>query len=108
MAVMSILSKLFRRAPEGCEHSDLIREISPTSPDACPQCVEMGDTWVHLRVCLVCGQVGCCDNSKNTHATKHYKESGHPVIQSYQPDEGWRYCYVDDASLPDAEPFRQS
>jgi uncharacterized UBP type Zn finger protein len=61
---------------------------------------------VNLRVCLVCGQVGCCDNSKNTHATKHYHESGHPVIQSYQPGETWRYCYIDAAALPDADPFR--
>jgi CPA2 family monovalent cation:H+ antiporter-2 len=106
MTVLSLVSKLFGRTPEECEHSDLIADVTPSSPDSCLQCVAMGDTWVNLRVCLVCGQVGCCDNSKNTHATKHYHESGHPVIQSYQPGEAWRYCYVDDASLPDAKPFR--
>jgi len=54
------------------------------------------------RICLVCGQVGCCDASKNTHATKHHKETGHAVIQSYQPGESWRYCYVDHVMLPEA------
>jgi len=63
----------------------------------------MGDTWVNLRLCLTCGQVGCCDNSKNKHATAHHKETGHPVIQSYQPGEAWRYCYVHDQSLTDAD-----
>ena len=106
MTLMSIFSRFFRRTPEACEHADLIKEISPTSPDACPQCVEMGDTWVNLRVCLECGHVGCCDASKNTHATKHHHATGHPVIQSYQPGETWRWCYVDEQSLPDAAPFR--
>lgn len=89
-----------------CPHLASLRPVSPSSPDACNQCTAMGDTWVNLRICLVCGQVGCCDNSKNKHATKHFHESGHPVIQSYQPGEGWRYCYADEAKLPDAPSLR--
>lgn len=55
----------------------------------------MGDTWVHLRLCLTCGQVGCCESSKNTHARKHSHASGHPIVQSFEPGETWRWCYPD-------------
>ena len=103
---MGLFRRFFGKGPIACEHVELIRDVSPSSPDSCHQCVEMGDTWVNLRVCLICGNVGCCDNSKNTHATKHFHTTGHPVIQSYQPGEGWRYCYVDDAMLPEAPSLR--
>ena len=93
-----------RRFP--CTHLDRIRAVTPSSPDACNACVARGDTWVHLRICLICGHVGCCDNSKNRHATKHFHESGHALIQSYEPGEGWRYCFLDDVILPEVEPFR--
>ncbi len=89
-----------------CDHADQIQDVTPSSPDSCNECVEMGDRWVNLRICLICGHVGCCDNSKNKHATAHFRETGHPIIQSYQPGEGWRFCYADDAALPDAKPFR--
>jgi uncharacterized UBP type Zn finger protein len=56
----------------------------------------MGDTWVHLRLCLTCGQVGCCDSSKNKHATKHYHQTTHPIIRSFEPGETWRWCYPDE------------
>jgi len=56
----------------------------------------MGDSWVHLRLCLKCGHVGCCDDSKNKHAMKHYRTTTHPVIRSFEPGEEWRYCYPDD------------
>jgi len=56
-----------------------------------------GDTWVHLRLCEQCGHVGCCDDSKNKHATKHFRATQHPVIRSFQPDENWKWCYVDEA-----------
>ena len=56
----------------------------------------MGDTWVHLRVCQECGHVGCCDQSKNKHATAHYHSTAHPIIRSFEPGEGWYYCYLDD------------
>lgn len=55
----------------------------------------MGDTWVHLRLCLTCGQVGCCESSKNTHALKHSRASSHPIVESFEPGENWRWCYSD-------------
>jgi uncharacterized UBP type Zn finger protein len=61
----------------------------------------MGDTWVHLRACLSCGTVGCCDQSKNRHATKHYHDTGHPLIQSIGSDDRWIYCYVDEVMMDD-------
>ena len=69
-------------------------EAAPLS-DVCEQCVESGDTWVHLRSCLVCGQVGCCDNSKNRHARKHWEGTGHALVRSIEPDETWKYCFPD-------------
>jgi uncharacterized UBP type Zn finger protein len=89
-----------------CPHIDQIKDATPSSSDSCNKCVEMGDTWVNLRICLGCGHVGCCDNSKNKHATAHFKETQHPLIQSYQPGEGWVYCYVDEAGLQDRDPLR--
>jgi len=63
--------------------------------DGCEECLKTGDTWVHLRVCLTCGHVGCCDDSKNRHATKHFHATNHPVIRSKEPGETWGWCYVD-------------
>jgi len=65
----------------------------------CPECVALGDTWVHLRICMLCGHVGCCDNSKNKHATAHFKASGHPIIKSIEPGEDWAWCYLDNTYL---------
>jgi CPA2 family monovalent cation:H+ antiporter-2 len=86
-----------------CAHMDALEPVEPSSLDSCLTCVEMGDTWFHLRLCLTCGHVGCCDNSKNKHASKHAADTGHPIIQSYQPREKWRYCYPHDRKLPDAD-----
>ena len=61
----------------------------------CQECLAMGDTWVHLRLCLHCGHVGCCDDSKNRHASRHYAATGHPVIRSLEPGESWMWCYED-------------
>lgn len=78
-----------------CDHlNDL--NIIPAKEYQCKKCVEMGDIWVHLRVCQTCGEIHCCDSSKNKHATKHFHETGHPVIISAEPGEQWAYCYVDD------------
>lgn len=77
-----------------CAHFDRI-QITETDTDVCPQCVESGDDWVHLRMCLTCGAVGCCDDSVNKHATAHFEETGHPLIRSIEPHEDWRYCYLD-------------
>ena len=78
-----------------CTHLDQIQDLT-THVHGCEECLKMGDRWVHLRVCLICGHVGCCDNSKNKHATKHFHDTGHPIIQSFQPGEQWMWCYVDE------------
>ena len=90
-----------------CTHLSTIAEVTPSSPDSCPECEALGDRWVHLRICLVCGHVGCCDNSKNRHARAHFHATGHAVIQSYERREAWRYCFADDLMLPDGKPFRR-
>ena len=82
-------------APHVCPHVKQIRPVTPTS-DGCEECLTIGDQWVHLRLCLTCGHVGCCDSSKNQHATKHFHATGHPVIKSAEPGESWVWCYVDE------------
>lgn len=77
-----------------CSHLSQIQDVSP-SAEGCEDCLKIGDSWVHLRMCLICGHVGCCDNSKNRHATAHYRETGHPLIISLEPNEEWMWCYVD-------------
>lgn len=81
-----------------CAHVDGIADVEPGSL-GCEECLRTGDTWVHLRVCLSCGQVGCCDSSKNHHATRHFWATGHAVVRSLQPGETWRWCYVDERSV---------
>jgi uncharacterized UBP type Zn finger protein len=81
-----------------CTHLDQIRNVTPGA-DGCEECLAMGDTWVHLRICMTCGHVGCCDVSKNKHATKHFHETGHPIIKSFQPGEDWGWCYIDEMYL---------
>ena len=78
-----------------CVHVSKIREVTP-SADGCEDCLKIGDTWVHLRLCRTCGHVGCCDSSKNKHATKHFRDVHHPIVQSLEPGEGWLWCYVDE------------
>lgn len=78
-----------------CEHVQQIKTRTPNT-NGCEECLKMGDRWVHLRVCLICGHVGCCDSSKNKHATKHFHETGHPMVMSLEPGEVWGYCYADD------------
>lgn len=79
-----------------CQHLSQIREVTP-SAEGCEDCLRLGETWVHLRLCEFCGHVGCCDSSPNKHATKHFHQTGHPIIKSFEPGEEWGYCYVDDA-----------
>jgi adenylate cyclase len=71
------------------------QNIEAKTPDGCEECLQMGSDWVHLRLCLSCGHVGCCDNSPNKHATKHFKSTKHPIIRSFEPGETWEWCYVD-------------
>ena len=78
-----------------CTHLEQIRTAIPRS-GGCEECLRTGDDWVHLRLCLTCGHVGCCDDSKNKHATAHFHSAGHPVIESLEPGENWRWCYVDE------------
>jgi uncharacterized UBP type Zn finger protein len=83
----------------GCEHLVGAATVgeAPTVADGCPDCLAIGSSdWVHLRVCLGCGHVGCCDSSPHRHATAHWRDTGHPVIRSIQPGESWRWCYVDE------------
>ncbi len=84
-----------------CKHLDQVK-ITTTDKHVCEECVKTGDTWVHLRMCMSCGKVGCCDSSKNKHATRHFKESGHPVMRSVQPGENWVWCYVDEVMAGEA------
>ena len=89
--------------PTECTHTDQIKVTKPKT-HVCEECVKMGDTWVHLRMCLSCGQVGCCDSSKNKHATKHFHRSKHPLIRSIEPGEGWVWCYVDEIEVGELQP----
>ena len=92
-------------ASSRCTHLDQIQDVRPRPKEGCAECLAMGDTWVHLRMCLVCGHVGCCDSSRNKHATKHFRATGHPLIESYEPGEDWAWCYVDEVVLqPIPEP----
>ena len=84
--------------PDGCIHFAEINDVVP-SADGCEDCLRIGDEWVHLRLCLICGHVGCCDDSKNKHASQHYHDIGHPVIVSYEPEEGWLWCYQDQVGI---------
>lgn len=79
-----------------CTHLAQIHDVQPRTPNGCEECLQTGDSWVHLRECLVCGHVGCCDSSKNKHATAHFHTTAHPIVQSFQPGEDWRWCYVDE------------
>jgi len=78
-----------------CEHLKEIKDVSP-SADGCEDCLKTGDSWVHLRLCEICGHVGCCDSSKNKHATKHFNVTNHAIIKSFEAGENWGYCYPDD------------
>jgi uncharacterized UBP type Zn finger protein len=80
--------------PLQCTHLDQIRDVKPGTK-GCEECLKMGDTWVHLRMCRSCGHVGCCDSSKNKHATKHFHGTNHPIMRSVEPGESWGWCYID-------------
>jgi uncharacterized UBP type Zn finger protein len=82
-----------------CSHLDSIRDVKPRTPAGCEECLALGDHWVHLRLCLACGHVGCCDSSPNKHATAHFHATTHPIIRSFQPGETWMWCYVDEVFI---------
>jgi len=84
----------------GCTHFGQIQVTELPSPLAgCEECLKTGGRWVHLRMCLTCGKVGCCDSSPSRHATAHANESGHPIIRSAETGEGWSWCYVDEVAF---------
>ncbi len=83
-----------------CTHLDQIEVTElPATIDGCEECLKIGSSWVHLRMCLTCGKIGCCDSSPNKHATAHAGESGHPLIRSAEPGEDWSWCYVDEVAF---------
>ena len=92
--------RLLGRALGGaCTHLDQVRDVSPSTREGCEDCLKIGDTWVHLRLCRSCGHVGCCDASRNKHATKHFQATDHPIMSSLEEGEDWSWCYVDQLVL---------
>jgi uncharacterized UBP type Zn finger protein len=92
-----VFTRTLREKP--CSHRAQIQVINP-SANACAECVASGDTWPALRMCMICGYVGCCDKSKNKHAPRHFEATQHPLMRATGPDERWMWCYVDKALLP--------
>ena len=90
-----------------CTHLEQFRIGSPKT-QGCEECLQNGEGWLHLRMCLSCGHVGCCDDSKNKHATAHFRSTHHPVIRSLEPDESWRWCYIDELLLSDEVEFHEA
>jgi hypothetical protein len=87
---------------EICDHLRTKEDAAARTPAGCEECLRSGDRWVHLRRCLHRGHIGCCDSSKNKHATKHFHATKHPVVQSFQPGESWKWCYVDEIGVESA------
>jgi uncharacterized UBP type Zn finger protein len=83
-----------------CTHLDHVHVTElPAAVDGCAECLAIGGVWLHLRICLECGQVGCCDDSPNRHATAHAHQTGHPIIRSLEPGEDWSWCYIDEVAF---------
>ena len=85
-----------------CSHIAELHHVAPHTPAGCEECLTTGGRWVHLRLCLSCGHVGCCDSSPGKHATKHFHATTHPMIRSFEPGEDWAWCYVDELFLEPA------
>jgi uncharacterized UBP type Zn finger protein len=86
-----------------CTHIGQIKAAAPRAA-GCEECLRIGQRWVHLRLCLTCGHVGCCDDSIGKHATGHFHETAHPVMRSLEPGESWAWCYVDQVGFELADP----
>jgi uncharacterized UBP type Zn finger protein len=85
---------------EICSHLDQLTAVTPSSTEGCSKCLAAGEhRWMHLRLCLTCGEVGCCDSSPHRHASRHAAEHGHPVVLSFEPGEDWSWCYVDEVAF---------
>ncbi len=87
---------------ERCTHLDHVHAVQPNTPNGCEECLAIGSDWVHLRLCLECGHVGCCDDSPNKHSTKHFRLTEHPVMRSFERGEDWGWCFVDELFLEPA------
>ena len=81
-----------KKVVDSCDHMNKVDQNVNGNTEGCE---ETGSDWVHLRLCLTCGHVGCCDSSENKHGTKHFKSTGHPLIRSFEPGEKWKWCYID-------------
>jgi hypothetical protein len=81
-----------------CKHTGTIKKVRPKTR-GCEECLKTGSEWFHLCVCRTCGHVGCCDQSDGKHATKHFHATKHPIIEGYDPPEGWGWCYVDEIMI---------
>ena len=88
--------------PQKCKHFREVKTVEPSTPGGCEDCLKTGDSWVHLRLCQMCGHVDCCDSSKNKHATAHFHRTNHAIVTSFEPNENWGWCYVDELFF---EPF---
>lgn len=91
-----------------CKHTRDVRDVSAHTPEGCEECLAKGMDWVHLRLCMTCGHVGCCDSSIGKHATKHFEATGHPIVDSFEPGEDWGWCYLDNVFLQPAPHARRS
>ena len=85
-----------------CTHTEMIRDVEPSTTEGCEDCLRDGGRWVHLRLCLSCGHVGCCDSSPNRHASRHAADAQHPLVQSFEKGEDWIWCYVDEVAMSPA------
>jgi uncharacterized UBP type Zn finger protein len=83
---------------KACTHTDQIKDVKART-HVCKECLKTGDTWVHLRLCMICGNVACCDSSKNKHATIHFHATEHPIMRSIEPGEDWGWCFIDEIEL---------
>ena len=81
-----------------CTHTDQINAVTPNT-DGCEECLKSGDSWVNLRMCLTCGHVGCCDDSTNKHATKHFQATNHPIIKTLEDGQDWTWCFIDQTDV---------
>ena len=84
--------------PHRCSHLNFVLTDAPASA-VCEECLAVGDTWMQLRLCRTCGHVGCCDDSKNKHATQHFRSTQHPIVTSLEPGEDWSWCYLDEVVM---------
>ena len=96
-AVRSAIERVRGQSVVPCTHLDQIHDVTPQST-GCAECLELGDSWVHLRMCMSCGQVGCCDSSKNKHASRHARDHApeHQIARSMEPREDWLWCFTDE------------